>query len=353
MHYFRSVMIAQKRNVYGTIGMTLIGACVGMLFVGYVLFLRPNVLVGRPAQTLVVAPGTLFEDLISDLDAQGYIASGFSFKTAARLMRLPQKALPGSYRLTSNMTNWDALGCLRAGLQTPIRITLSRARSLHEIASSLTHKICLDATTIEQILCNPAVTARYGLTPENVGVMFIPDTYEVYWNISAKALLDKMQAAYRAFWHAGRRQKAKTLGLTPEEVIILASLVACETNVLDEYPIIAGVYLNRLRRKMPLQSCPTLLHALGDPSIRRVLHAHKNVASPYNTYLHRGLPPGPICMPPTAVVEAVLNASSHTYLFFAAKDDFSGRHVFSSTLTQHAGHAKRYHRALNRRRIYR
>ncbi|MDD3431655.1 MAG: endolytic transglycosylase MltG, partial [Bacteroidales bacterium] len=181
--------------------------------------------------------------------------------------------------------------------------------------------------------------------------LFIPDTYEVWWNSSPGKLMQLFARTYDEFWNEERRAKAAELGLSPVEVSVLASIIEEESNVREEYPVIAGLYLNRLRRRMFLQACPTVKFALNDFSIQRVLKEHTEVHSPYNTYKHLGLPPGPIRIPEKSTLLAVLNAEKHNYLYMCAKDDFSGRHYFSSSLAQHNRYAQKYHRALNQRRI--
>jgi UPF0755 protein len=182
--------------------------------------------------------------------------------------------------------------------------------------------------------------------------MFIPNTYNFYWNISAKDFIIRMQQEYQKFWTQARLAKALNLGLSPTQVSILASIVQKETNKADEMPIVAGVYINRLRRAMPLQADPTLIYAWNDKEIRRVTNVHTALNSPYNTYLNVGLPPGPICIPSIVSLNAVLNHTEHKYLFFCAREDFSGYHAFAETLAQHTQNARRYQRALNKANIY-
>jgi UPF0755 protein len=183
--------------------------------------------------------------------------------------------------------------------------------------------------------------------------MFIPNTYEVWWTISADELLDRMYREYENFWNDPRRKKADSAGLSPVEVTILASIVKAECRMNEEAPVIAGLYINRLQRGYALQSDPTLVYANGDFSIKRVLNKHKEIDSPYNTYLYRGLPPGPINMPEPIYIDAVLNYAKHNYLYMVARADFSGYHEFSTNLQDHLAHAARYQRALNKEGIYR
>jgi len=208
-----------------------------------------------------------------------------------------------------------------------------------------------DSTEIIKLLRDSAYISIFGFDKETILIMFLPNTYEVYWNITPKDLMDRMYLEYNKFWNADRRHKAEEIGLDPEEVSVLASIVEKETAKNDEKAKIAGVYMNRMKYGWRLQADPTIIYAWGDFGIRRVLNIHKQVDSPYNTYIYFGLPPGPICIPSIASVEAVLNREDHNYMFFCAKDDFSGYHVFATTHAQHNINANRYRRALDARNI--
>ena len=203
------------------------------------------------------------------------------------------------------------------------------------------------------VLLHDSTAAYYGFKANTFISMFIPNTYQVYWTDSPEQILDRMKKEYDAFWTDERKQKAKNLNMTQEEVSTLASIVKGETNKMDEAPTVAGVYINRLKRGIALQADPTLVFAIGDFSIRRILNKDKNFDSPYNTYQHRGLPPGPINMPSIATLDAVLDYEDHNYLYFCAKEDFSGYHAFAKTLAEHNRNARKFQRALNRERIYR
>jgi UPF0755 protein len=184
--------------------------------------------------------------------------------------------------------------------------------------------------------------------------MFIPNTYEVYWDITSTQLMERMHQEYLKFWDDQKKEKAKVLGLSPKEVSVLASIVHAESQQhADELPRIAGLYLNRLERNMALQADPTLVYAIGDFTIKRVLNEHKEIDSPYNTYMYTGLPPGPIRSPSIAAIMGVLDHEDHNYLYMCAKEDFSGYHNFASTLAQHNRNARLYQNALNRAKLYR
>lgn len=193
--------------------------------------------------------------------------------------------------------------------------------------------------------------SQYGLNAATAVSLFIPNTYEVYWNISTDGLFQRMYKEYRHFWNEHRTAQAKRLGLTPAEVATVASIIEEESNRQEDYPIIAGLYLNRLKKGMPLQACPTVKYALQDFGLRRILTKHLQVESPYNTYKYAGLPPGPIRIPRAATMDAVLNSKKHNYLYMCASTAFDGTHHFSSTYAEHARYARHYQAELNKRKI--
>ena len=213
------------------------------------------------------------------------------------------------------------------------------------------NKLMLDSLEVKNRLDDKDYLAHFGLTPETAVCLFIPNTYEVYWTLSADQLFARMYKEYQRFWNEERLAKAKKLGLTPTEVATLASIVASETNRKEEHPTIASLYLNRLRKGIALQACPTVIFAVGDFKMRRVLKRHLKIDSPYNTYTQRGLPPGPIRLARPDVIDAVLNAPKTDYLYMCANPDFSGTHVFSSSYSKHSSVARQYQRELNKRRV--
>ncbi len=240
---------------------------------------------------------------------------------------------------------------LRSGKQTPIHLTFNNTRTLEDFAGKIALQIKADSLSLLAFWKNKEVVASYGFDSANFIGMFLPNTYQVYFTTSAKAFTQRMHKEYLHFWNEKRKQKAKKLGLSPKQVSILASIVDEETSKTDEKSRIAGVYLNRLKRGIPLQADPTLKFAAGDFQLKRILNIHKKIESPYNTYKYKGLPPSPIRQPSIAGIEAVLNAEKHNYLYFCAKADFSGYHTFAKTLAAHNRNAQNYHRELNKRGI--
>ena len=257
----------------------------------------------------------------------------------------------GRYAVEPGMNNLTMLNNLRRGHQEATRITFNNIRFKQDLAERLAGQLMIGENDLLSLLTDSAYCASLGFTTETVLILFIPNTYEVYWNISAEKLMQRMQREYKNFWNDARLAKAKEIGMTPVEVAILASIVEEETAATDEYPVVAGLYLNRLQRGIPLQADPTVKFAVGDFSLQRILFEHLEIDSPYNTYKHAGLPPGPLRIPTIKGLDAVLNHMKHNYLYMCAKEDFSGRHNFAATLAEHNRNANRYRAELNRRKI--
>lgn len=255
---------------------------------------------------------------------------------------------PGHYVAEKGMSAQSFATHLRKGWQTPVRLVISGTpRTKAQLAKKISTQIQLDSAMIHEALCNDVLLSHYGFSSQNVFAMILPDTYEVYWNISIEGLLERMKKEHDAFWTSERRDKAGSINLTPDQVYTLASIVCQETNQKSEFPMIASVYLNRLRKGMPLQACPTVLFCY-DYTLTRVLLRHLKVDSPYNTYTHKGLPPGPICVASKAVIDAVLNPSAEKYLFFCAAPEMNGTHRFAKTSLEHSHNAAAYHTALEK-----
>lgn len=282
------------------------------------------------------------------LKEQGFLKDTSDFCALSRRFKYV-KARPGHYTLTKGMTFRGLIGRLRSGNQTPVKLTFNNIRTVERLAGAISKCIEADSLTMLGTLRNPDMLALYGFGKSDIISMFIPDTYQVYWTITPEELMARMNKEYERFWSArGRDDKRKKLNLSRKEVSTLASIVVEESKYAPEQPRIAGVYLNRLRKKMPLQADPTVKYALGDPSIKRILFKHLEVNSPYNTYKHTGLPPGPIYCPPISAIDAVLDYEKHNYLYFCAAPDLSGRHRFATTLTQHNANAREYAKALDK-----
>lgn len=322
-------------------------------FYGYQILYTPNILVEDDPMQLPIASGLGFKELQNMLVEERIVNDPVSFGFLARIKELDKNLRPGLYQLEPNMTNLQVINLLRSGKQTPVNLTFSNARQLSQLPKKLVNKLEIDSVSMANVMLSDTTAGYYGFKKNTFISMFIPNTYQVYWTDTPKKILDRLKREYDHFWTDDRLQKAVNLNMSPVEISTLASIVQGETNKMDEAPIVAGVYINRLQRGIPLQADPTLVFAIGDFSIRRILNKDKEYESPYNTYKYKGLPPGPINMPSIAALDAVLDYDEHDYLYFCAKEDFSGYHVFAKTLTEHNRNAGKFQRALNKERIYR
>ncbi len=274
---------------------------------------------------------------------------GFNF--LAKHMKYENRICTGYYQITDSMTTIDVVRLLRSGNQTPVNITIPSSRTLHALVGKTCKNILLDSAELLKHLEDSAFCEKWGYNPATITCLIIPNTYEVYWDMTIEDFMHRMKRENLQFWNEQRMNKAKNHQLSPNEVIILASIVDQETNDNQEKPTIAGMYLNRLRIGMKLQADPTVKFALKDFKLKRILYKHLEHDSPYNTYLYKGLPPGPIAIPSKSSIEAVLNAEKNEYLYMCAKEDFSGSHNFAKTLTEHMRNARKYASALNERGI--
>lgn len=299
-----------------------------------------------------IPTGSSYADLVDSLDAHDCIVSRTFFGTLARMRGLPGHVKSGSYLFHHNQGVVSVIQKLYSGSQDPIRITIGKYRTPEQFCQYLDGKLELSGDSLLRLMRTDSVCAAYGLTPATIFCLFPQNTYELYWNMSPRGFLDRMNKEYDRFWR-GRQQQSDNMNLTRQEVVTLASIVEEETNANSEKPDIASVYLNRLRIGMPLQADPTVKFASGNFAARRIRGAMLNSDSPYNTYKRRGLPPGPICNPSQASIDAVLQNKKTGYIYFCAKEDFSGRHNFASSLAEHNANAARFHHALNQRGITR
>lgn len=259
----------------------------------------------------------------------------------------------GRYAIRRGENAYHVFSRLYRGYQEPVNLTIGNVRTLDRLARSVGKQLMIDSAEIDLAMNDSALRQKMGYTKETLPCLFIPDTYQVYWNMSVDEFFARMQKEHEKFWNQERLAKATTLGMTPEEVSTLASIVEEETNNTAEKPMVAGLYINRLHKGMPLQADPTIKFALQDFGLRRITNVHLNVDSPYNTYLHAGLPPGPIRIPSPTGIDAVLNHVKHDYLYMCAKEDFSGTHNFASNYADHMKNARKYWNALNERKIFR
>ncbi len=313
---------------------------------------KPNIFTkNKKVYYLYIPTGSTYDDVLGKLYANNLVKNKNTLEWAAERMNYRKHINPGKYRLKNRMTNHKLILMLRSGLQEPVIVTFNKTRTLEKLAGKVSDKIEADYNEILDLLHNKEYLDKLGFDENTIKGLFIPNTYEFYWNTSAEQFIERMLNEYKLFWNKKRTGKAEQMNFTINEVITLASIVGEETSKEEEMPRIAGVYINRLHKGIRLQADPTVKYAVGDFSIRRVLSKHLQTDSPYNTYRYGGLPPGPITIPSISSIDAVLNHENHSYLYFCAKEDFSGYHYFSRSLTQHNKYARLYQKALNKRRI--
>lgn len=318
----------------------------------YRKFFRPNINVNGVKKELFIPSGSTFEDVMQLLRKSGMVVHMDDLEWIARRMNYPAHVNPGRYIIRPDMTNRELIMLLRSAAQTPVRVTLNKVRTKQALAGFVSKKLEADSAQLVSLLNDSTFVASMGLTTDNVMVIFLHNTYEFYWNTDAQEFVERMWQEYQRYWNEKRITQAQRHGLTPITATILASIVEEETNIKSEKPIIAGVYLNRLKKNMKLQADPTVRFALNNFAIKRLLLSHLNIDSPYNTYLYEGLPPGPICTPSPSSLEAVLSPAKHDYYFFCAKEDFSGSHYFARTHAEHVLNARKFHQALNENQIF-
>jgi UPF0755 protein len=324
--------------------------CIAGYYV-YQMIYAPNISV-RDAQYLYIRNDADFEQVKRDLYANFVVDDKEAFERVAELKHYDGNVKPGRYRIKKSMSNNELINMLRSGAQEPVQLRINSIRTFPQLCGKVAAQIDVDSATLCNLLLEGDALQKYGFDSKTGVAMFIPDTYEMYWNTTERGFVDKMYVNYKNYWNESRLKKAKALNLTQIEVSTLASIVQCEHSVhREEQPTIAGLYLNRLRTGMALQSDPTVVFAIGDFSIRRVTGAMLEVDSPYNTYKNVGLPPSPITFPEKSALDAVLDYDHNDYIYMCAKADFSGKHSFAKTYSQHLQNAKEYRKALDKRGI--
>jgi UPF0755 protein len=356
----KSAKGATKGKSSGFLKKVIISSIVLFIVIGgatayfsYTKIYKPNVeLSGKEQAYLFIKTGSNFEDVLANLTEHHFIKNASSFQWVAERKGYKNKVKPGKYKIKKNMSNNELVNLLRSGEQEPVNLVFNEARTKQDFLEVIHNQIEADKEDLNQLINDDDFLKEFGVDSKNVMTLFVPNTYEFYWNTSANQFIERMAKEYDKFWTKNRIQKAQKLGLTKAEVSILASIVQQESRVVDEQPVIAGVYLNRLKKGMRLQADPTVIFAIGDFTIKRVLNEYLDYDSPYNTYKYAGLPPGPICLPYGTTIDAVLNRKAHSYIYFCAKEDFSGRHNFASNIAQHDRNAAAFRRALNARKIF-
>lgn len=323
---------------------------------GAVVFLAASVGFVQFKGNAVRAEGELFVGSRADygqlLDSlMPRIRHRAAFRFYARRIGLADSFKPGHYVLDRGMNVVRIARMLKLGLQTPVRVTINNVRTPAQLAQKLARQLDADSVAWAQVLSSSGQAAKVGFDSVAFFSMFIPDSYEFYWTVSPEEFVSAMKREYDRFWTPRRDSLRKRSGLSRLGVLTLASIVYEETRKTDEMPRVAGVYINRLNRGIPLQADPTVKFAMQDFALRRILHKHLKFPSPYNTYVNKGLPPSPICMPGKNAIDAVLNFEKHDFIFFCARPEFDGYHNFAKTYSEHMRNARAYSAELNRRNI--
>lgn len=314
----------------------------------------PNIrLVNRSQDYILIPTGSKYTDVYNIIENKIFIEDKESFNWTALKKNYPNHIKAGRFKITNGMSNNELINILRSGKQEPVELTFNNIRTLSQLAGRVSEEIEVDSIKLLNLFHSPEIQAKYGFNDNNIISIFIPNTYEFFWNTSEVQFIDRMNREYDNFWNKDRLTKAAGLHMTKEQVVTLASIINEETDRNDEKARIAGVYINRLNKKIRLQADPTVIYVVGDFTLQRVLRKYYQIDSPYNTYIYGGLPPGPICIPEISSIDAVLNYEKHDYLYFCARSDFSGYHIFARSLEAHNNNAQIYRRELNKRKIYR
>lgn len=304
-------------------------------------------------ETVVVVPlGATFEQVMDTLRKHEVLKSEVSFKKTADVLKYKTIRI-GKYDISGCRTNLDLVRLLRRGQHYPVKFTFNNVRTVDQLVERVGHKFFFEPEELSALLHDGSYMQKFGLSDTTAVCLFIPNTYDIYYDITAEDFLNRMNDYYGQFWNEKRMQDAEAIGLTPVQVATLASIVEEENMRPSEKAVIAGLYINRLNKGMLLQSDPTVKFAIGDFARKRILNADLQIDSPYNTYKYKGLPPGPIRIPEASTMDSVLHYRHHNYLYMCAKEDFSGYHNFTANAAEHARNAARYRAALNARNIKR
>lgn len=334
----------------GLITLFLIGAACAGAFYYYIFY--PQFHPHKTAYILIDRDDTS-DSIYDKVRMQGNAKNFNGFLWMARWRKYDSNIHTGRYAIRPGENVYHVFSRLYRGYQEPINLTIGNVRTLDRLARSVGRQLMIDSAEIASVMNDSAFQKKMGYNKETMPSLFIPETYQVYWNMNVNEFFERMHTEHEKFWNRERLAKATAIGLTPEEVSTLASIVEEETNNNEEKPMVAGLYINRLHKGMPLQADPTIKFALQDFGLRRITNEHLSVNSPYNTYLNSGLPPGPIRIPSTIGLDAVLNYVKHNYIYMCAKEDFSGTHNFASNYADHMRNARKYWNALNERKIFR
>jgi len=344
--------IFSKKFFYALIFLIIAGLIFAYVAYGWVF--HDNVNDDLKSEYLLIPKGSSYDDVFALLKEKQVLENPTTFDRVAGLMKYKSPEVKsGRYYIEKHYSNRRLVQVLRSGAQKPLNVTFNNVRTFAELAGAVSKYLEPDSITLLNYLQDPEVRSIKGFNKYNFMTLFIPNTYEFFWNTSKEGFLKRMEKEHEKFWNKSRLKKAETLGLNKEEVYILASIVEKESLKSSEKDTIAGLYLNRLKQGMKLQADPTVVFGIKDFTIRRVLNKHLAVDTPYNTYMHAGLPPGPICMPNVTTIDKTLSAAKHNLIYMCAKPGYAGAHNFASNDIEHARNARIYHAWLNKEGILR
>lgn len=350
-------MAKKKNSFFKKISVALFLILLFVIGVGayyaYKTIYQPINLGDKKSRIIYIPTGSGFDDVLHILDENNILKDHSTFEWLAEKKHYKNAVKPGKYRVLATMNTNALINLLRSGLQEPIELNFNGLHKVNELIIRVGRRIEADSSTLLDLSRDNNYLNKYGFNSDNIQSLFIPNTYQFYWNTSVDQFFERMAKEYKLFWTDSRKKKAKSIGFSQNEVTILASIVQgeqCCNN--EEKKIIAGLYINRLKKGMPLQSDPTVIFAIGDFTKQRVSYEDKEFNSPYNTYLVSSLPPGPVGFAQASSIDAVLDYDKNDYLYMCAKEDLSGKHYFAKTYEQHLVYAKKYHDALNNRGIH-
>jgi UPF0755 protein len=349
----------RTRKIGKAVRISILLVFLGMVVMVVVVFrfygrvFESNVTLDADHKIFYIPTGSQFEDVIYALEQEGIIDNRKSFHWTAIKKGYENSIKPGRYKIRNGLSNNELVNLLRSGNQDPVMVVFNNVRTLDQLAGKVARYLECDSADFAEYFAGDDLVSRFGFERANFSSMFIPDTYSFLWTATPEEFTERMNREYHRFWDGERDRQAGRMGMTRTEVVTLASIVDEETLFDDENSRVAGLYINRLKKGIPLQADPTLKYALGDFTVKRILNEDKAVDSPYNTYRCKGLPPGPISIPSKAAIEGVLNFEMHNYLYMCAKADFSGYHAFARSLAEHNRNAREYQNSLNKNRIYR
>lgn len=336
-----------KKSIIIISAIIILVVFIGYIFIGRALW-NVNVNIPEGKKEIFIHSNSSFEDVVNLLSDSSILINETSFRTVSKLMKYNKDKVPaGKYIIKNNLSNRELVSKLRSGSQDPQRVVINNIRTIYDLAGKASKYFESDSITFLDYLTDSMVADQNGFVTENFLSMFIPNTYEMFWTTTPEKFVSRMKKEYEEFWTEDKISKIKENNLDKTQAYIVASIVEKESNYDPERPTIAGVYLNRLNAGEKLQADPTVVFATGDFTIQRVLYSHLEMDSPYNTYKYGGLPPGPICMPSLASLNAVINAEKHSYMFFCAKADNSGIHAFATTYEEHQKNAAAFANWLN------